>query len=58
MESAPPLTATRTVSYFDLKDSLFIDPKNYLIEITINNNFTTLNNYLDSMNMLQPENNE
>lgn len=53
-----PISLIKKSLYFDLKDSLFIDPKNYLIEITINNNFTTLNNYLDSMNMLQPENNE
>lgn len=53
-----PISIIKKSLYFDLKDSLFIDPKNYLIEITINNNFSTLNNYLDSMNMLQPENNE
>ena len=53
-----PISLIKKSLYFDIKDSLFIDPKNYLIEITINNNFSTLNNYLDSMNMLQPENNE
>ena len=53
-----PITNIKKSIYFDLKDSLFVDPKNYMIEVNVNNNFSSLNNYLDSLNMLQPENNE
>jgi hypothetical protein len=41
--------------YFDLKDSLFMDPKSFMIEITVNNNYSSLNNYVGNLNMLTPE---
>lgn len=40
--------------YFDLKDSLFMDPKSFMIEITVNNNYSSLNNYIDGT-ILSPE---
>lgn len=40
--------------YFDLKDSLYMDPKNFMIEITVNNNYSSLNNYIDGT-LLTPE---
>jgi hypothetical protein len=50
-----PITSIKKSLYFDIKDSLFTDPKNYMIEININNNYSSLNNYLDSSNILIPE---
>ena len=39
-----PISMVKKSIYFDLKDSLFIDPKNYLVEITINSNYSSTNN--------------
>jgi hypothetical protein len=41
--------------YFDIKDSLFADPKTYMIEVTINGDYMSLNNYLDKLSILEPE---
>ena len=55
--SKPISTITKSL-YFALKDSLFVDAKNYLIELTVNNNYSSLNNYLDTVSLLQPEGTE
>ena len=57
-DNSKPISTIKKSIYFDLKDSLFVDAKNYLIELTVNNNYSTLNNYLDTVNLLQPEGNE
>ena len=49
-----PITSIKKSLYFDLKDSMFNDPINYLIEITINNNYMSLNNYVDNLTILNP----
>ena len=50
-----PITSVKKSLYFDLKDSLFLDPKNFMIEITVNNNYSSLNNYLDGLSILNAE---
>jgi hypothetical protein len=57
-DNSKPISTIKKSVYFDLKDSLFVDPKNYLIEITVNNNYSSLNNYLDTVNLLSPEGTE
>lgn len=57
-DNSHPISTIKKSIYFDLKDSLFVDAKNYLIELTVNNNYSSLNNYLDTINLLQPEGNE
>ena len=57
-DNSKPISTIKKSIYFDLKDSLFVDPKSFLIEITVNNNYSSLNNYLDMVNMLEPESNE
>jgi len=47
-----PIKTIKKSLYFDLKDSLFNDPKNFMIEITVNNNYSPLNNYLDGISIL------
>lgn len=49
-----PITTIKKSLYFDLKDSMYNDPTNYLIEITINNNYLSLNNYVDELSILNP----
>ena len=49
-----PITSIKKSLYFDLKDSMFHDPVNYLIEINVNNNYLSLNNYVDDLSILQP----
>jgi hypothetical protein len=53
-----PINTIKKSLYFDLKDSLYIDPVNYMLEITVNNNYASLNNYLDGVTLLQPESDE
>ena len=48
-----PITKIKKSLYFDLKDSTYQDPVNYLIEITINNNYI-LNNNIDQQSILVP----
>lgn len=50
-----PLASITKSLYFDIKDSLFNDPKTYMIEVTINSNYQSLNNYLDKLSILEPE---
>jgi hypothetical protein len=50
-----PLTKITKSLYFDIKDSVFTDPKTYMIEVTINSNYQSLNNYLDKLSILEPE---
>lgn len=50
----PLSTITKSI-YFDIKDSLFADPKTYMIEVTINGDYMSLNNYLDKLSILEPE---
>jgi len=57
-DNSNPISTIKKSVYFDLKDSLFVDAKSYLIELTVNNNYSSLNNYLDTINLLQPEGNE
>jgi hypothetical protein len=54
-DNSKPISTIKKSLYFDLKDSLFVDAKSYLIELTVNNNYSSLNNYLDTVNLLQPE---
>lgn len=49
-----PITSIKKSLYFDLKDSIYNDPVNYLIEISVNNNYLSLNNYVDGLSILQP----
>ena len=49
-----PITSIKKSLFFDLKDSMYNDPVNYLIEITVNNNYSSLNNYVDELNVLSP----
>jgi len=49
-----PITSIKKSLYFDLKDSIYNDPVNYLIEINVNNNYLSLNNYVDELNILTP----
>ena len=49
-----PKTSIKKSLYFDLKDSIYKDPINYMIEISINNDYSSLNNYIDDLNILQP----
>jgi len=44
-----PITSISKSLYFDIKDSLFLDPKNYMLEISVNSNYSNLNNYLDGL---------
>ncbi len=57
-DNSKPISTIKKSIYFDLKDSLFVDAKNYMIELTVNNNYSSLNNYLDITNLLQPEGTE
>ena len=51
-----PISMVKKSIYFDLKDSLFIDPKNYLVEITINSNYSSTNNsYNNNMDPIGKE---
>ena len=50
-----PLTKITKSLYFDIKDSVFTDPKTYMIEVTINSNYQSLNTYLDKLSILEPE---
>lgn len=49
-----PITSIKKSLYFDLKDSIYNDPVNYMIEITINNNYMSLNNYVENLTTLNP----
>lgn len=50
-----PINAITKSLYFDIKDSLFSDPKTYMIEVTINGDYVSLNNYLDKLTILEPQ---
>ena len=50
-----PISSIKKSLYFDIKDSLFIDPKNYMIEVNVNGNYSSMNNYLDNSDILKPE---
>ena len=53
-----PITSIKKSLYFDLKDSLYLDPKNYMIEVSVNSDYSSLNNYLDKLRVATAENNE
>ena len=48
-------TKNKRVVKRNIKDSVFTDPKTYMIEVTINSNYQSLNNYLDKLSILEPE---